>query len=105
MPALHGVPWDREDDRAPPLRSRLASQKSVPLHAVLIDFEQYLNPYATISITDVLRVLAYALDREATRAEGGDPNQSPGYVRRLFDFLARTDVELQKVASPSTAHP
>ncbi len=30
-------------------------------------------------------------------AEGKDPDQEPGYVRRLWDFIAHTDVELQEI--------
>jgi hypothetical protein len=79
------------------LRRRLADNKQAPVHAILVDFEQYINPYVPISITDVLRVLAYTLDREATLAEGRDPDAEPGYLRRLFEFAAHTDIDLQKI--------
>ena len=79
------------------LAARLTDDKLTPTHVVLIDFEDYLDIFTPISITDVLRVLAYALDREATVAEGGDPKQPPGYVRRLYDFLTRTGVELKEI--------
>src|SRR5205807_163472 len=62
-----------------------------------IDFEEYLDRYTPASITDVLRIVAYALDRAATVAEGKDPDAEPGYLRRLFDFLVQTDVSLKKL--------
>jgi hypothetical protein len=79
------------------LKQRLEASKDVPTHAVYIDFEHWLDRYTPVSITDVLRVVAYVLDREAAIAEGKDPDEDPGYVRRLWDFLSQTDVELQKI--------
>jgi hypothetical protein len=79
------------------LKQRLEASKDAPTHAVYIDFEQWLDRYTPVSITDVLRVVAYVLDREAAIAEGKDPDEDPGYVRRLWDFLSQTDVELQKI--------
>jgi hypothetical protein len=79
------------------LCDRLNRNKQTPTHAVLVDIETLVDVFNPISITDILRVLAYALDREATVEEGGDPEKKPGYARRLFDFITRTDVELQKI--------
>jgi hypothetical protein len=64
---------------------------------VYVDFEDYLDRYTPASITDVLRILAYALDREATVAEGKDPDAEPGYARRFFEFLKQTDVTLHRL--------
>lgn len=79
------------------LAARLREDKVTPTHVVLIDFEEYLDIFTPLSITDVLRVLAYALDREATVEEGGDPKAPPGYVKRLIELLTRTDVELKEL--------
>lgn len=79
------------------LRARLEANKEVPTTAILVNFEDFINPLTPISITDVLRVLAYALDREATIAEGKDPETNPGYVKRLFDFLAQTEIALKQI--------
>ncbi|MEZ4297255.1 MAG: hypothetical protein R3B70_19990 [Polyangiaceae bacterium] len=79
------------------LKARLEANREVPTTAVLIDFEQLINPLAPIYVTDVLRVLAFALDREATIAEGKDPDAHPGYVRRLFDFLAQTELSIKQI--------
>jgi hypothetical protein len=79
------------------LQARFNANQLAPVHAIYVDFEEYVDRYVPLSITDVLRVLAYALDREATLAEGGDPAQKPGYLLRLYTFLANTNVELQKI--------
>ena len=79
------------------LRQRLEASRDLPTYCVYVDFEQWLDRYTPVSITDVLRVVAHVLDREATTAEGKDPDEESGYVRRLWDFIAHTDLELQKI--------
>ncbi|MFO0591675.1 MAG: hypothetical protein U0441_29280 [Polyangiaceae bacterium] len=79
------------------LRERLGANKDVSTHAVMIDFESYIDVFRPISITDVLRVLAYVLDREATIEENGDPDKRPGYAKRLFDFITRTDLQIKEI--------
>jgi energy-coupling factor transporter ATP-binding protein EcfA2 len=54
------------------LCDRLNRNKQLPTHAVLVDVESFINIFQPISIADVLRILAYVLDREATVNEGGD---------------------------------
>ena len=78
------------------LEQRLNDAKDLPTAAIYVDFEEYLDRYTPISVTDVLRVVAYVMDREATLAEGRDPDREPGYLRRFFDYLSQTDVELQQ---------
>ncbi len=79
------------------LGAQLSAARDLPTHALYIDFEEYLDRYTPASITDVLRIVAYSLDRAATVAEGKDPNAEPGYLRRLFDFLVLSDVSLKKL--------
>jgi hypothetical protein len=79
------------------LGARLQASKDLPTRVIHVDFQDYINMYAPASVTDVLRVLAYVLDRDATVAEGKDPDTTPGYLRRLADFLTRTDVELKEI--------
>ncbi len=79
------------------LRAQLADARDLPTHAVYVDFEEYLDRYTPASITDVLRIVAYALDREATVAEGKDPDTEPGYARRFWEFLKQTDVTLARL--------
>jgi hypothetical protein len=79
------------------LRAQLSASKDLPTFAVYIDFEEYLDRYTPVTITDVLRIIAYALDRAATVAEGKDPEEQPGYLQRLFEFLSQTDVKLKDI--------
>ena len=79
------------------LEVRLNEAKDLPTYALYIDFEDYLDRYTPVSITDVLRVLAYCLDREAILSEGKDPETEPGYLKRFFEFLSQTDFELSKI--------
>jgi hypothetical protein len=92
-----GLPGSGKTTELLRLRARFNEHKQVPVHAVYVDFEEYVDRYMPLSITDVLRVLTYALDRAATLAEGGNPEERPGYLLRLYNFLANTNVELQKL--------
>jgi hypothetical protein len=78
------------------LEAYLADAKDLPTYTIYIDFEQYVDRYAPIAITDVLRVVAYCMDRAAISAEGDDPDENPGYLKRFFEYVSRTDVELGK---------
>lgn len=79
------------------LRARFDANAPFGARTLSVDFEEYIDPYVPISITDVLRVLAYCLDREATVAESRDPGAQPAYLRRFFDFLTRTEVDLKAI--------
>lgn len=84
------------------LKARLEADTLVPTHVVFVDFERYIDVYTPLSITDVLRVLAYALDREASMEEavkaGKDPDKiEVGYLRRFFDFVARLDPMIKSI--------
>lgn len=76
------------------LCDKLHRDEEIRTHALLVDFESLIDIFRAVSITDILRVLAYALDREATIAEGRDPEKEPGYSKRLWDFITRADPEL-----------
>ena len=78
------------------LQQRLDEAKDLPTHVVYVDLEEYIDIFSPISITDVLRILAYCLDREATRMEGDDPDKKAGYLQRFIKFLERTEIELPK---------
>jgi hypothetical protein len=79
------------------LEARLAHSVDLPTHVVYVNVEDYIDRYSPISIADVLRVLAHCLDREATVAEGDDPDKKPGYIRRFYEFITQTDVELKRL--------
>lgn len=84
------------------LKTRLEASEET--HVVLINFEDYLNMYAPISVTDVLRIIAYGLDREASIQEAiaagtmANPEKvEVGYLKRLFDFVSSSDVEIKNI--------
>ncbi len=79
------------------LKQRLEASRDLPTCCIYIDFEQWLDRYTPASITDVLRVVAHVLDREAAVAEGKDPDEEPAYLKRFWDFIAQTDVELKEI--------
>jgi hypothetical protein len=79
------------------LEHRLLHAKDLPTFVVFIDFDDYVDRYAPTSVTDVLRVIAYAMDRAATVAEGKDPDKEPGYLRRLFAYLSSADAQLKEI--------
>lgn len=89
-------------------RLKTQLEASEETRVILIDFEKYLDIYAPISVTDVLRVIAYGLDREAsiqeaiqeaiTKGTTTDPDKiEVGYLRRLFDFVSNSDVEIKNI--------
>lgn len=79
------------------LEHRLNEAKDLPTLAIYVDFEEYVDRYTPISVTDVLRIIAYVMDREATIAEGRDPDKEPGYLRRFYDYLGQVDAQLNQV--------
>jgi hypothetical protein len=91
-----GFPGTGKTTELRQLEDRLSRSKDLPTYVIYVNFEDYVDIYTPISIADILRILAYCLDREATQAEGADPDKKPGYLKRFFDFVAQTDVELPK---------
>jgi|GEM_PF-676322 len=83
------------------LRARLEEDKATATHVTFVNADEYLDPYTPITITDVLRVLAYALDEAAAEQEalatGEEVDRERGYLRRFFDFLTQTDATLKTV--------
>jgi hypothetical protein len=92
-----GFPGTGKTTELKRLQATLSGSKDVPTFPIYIDFEQYIDRYAPISISDVMRVVAYCMDREATAAEGSDPDKAPGYLARLFNYLSASDVHLKNV--------
>ncbi|HVK67607.1 MAG TPA: AAA family ATPase [Polyangium sp.] len=66
----------------------------LPTHVVYVEGEEFFDVFNPVGIADVLRVIAYELDREATRAEGDDPEKAPSFVTRMVEFLRTTKIEL-----------
>lgn len=91
-----GFPGSGKTTELHRLGRSLGAQSGDAGHVVVIDAMSYLDRYSPLTITDVLRVLAYHLDREATRVEGGDPDRASGYLQRLWTWL-QTDVEIRSI--------
>lgn len=85
------------------LKGLLEANSHVPTYVLFVDFEEFISIYDPISITDVLRVLAYSLDRAATIETAiQDGNLNPdnvkiGYLERLFDFVSEVDVQIKEL--------
>lgn len=71
-------------------------KSEAPVKVIIVDALSYLDQYTPLTITDILRILAYHLDREATRATGGDPDATPGWGKRLWRWL-QSDVQLKEI--------
>jgi len=90
-----GFPGSGKTTELRRLKKRLDENKLMPLHVLIVNFQDYRTDPTPLSIIEALRVLAYELDREATRLEGGDPDAKTGYVKRFYDFLTSTNVDLK----------
>lgn len=82
-----GFPGSGKTTELRRLARRLTADPDTPTFVLSVDFEEWIDLYAPITLADVLRVLAYAFDREATLAEGGDPERGVGYLEKLRGFL------------------
>lgn len=69
----------------------------LPAHVVFINADDFIDIYAPITIADVLRVIAYQMDREATEQEGGTPDGDKSYLKRIFDFFKETHAGLKDI--------
>ena len=92
-----GFPGTGKSTELRRLEAELIEDKTLPTRVIYVDFDQYVDRYVPPTITDVLRILAFCLDREAATAEGKDFAKEPGYAKRLFDFLAHTDADLARI--------
>jgi len=79
------------------LAGQLRGDADDPSHVVFIDFGEFIDIYTPISISDIIRIIAHCVDRSATRAEGKDPDQHPGYLERLWTFISQSSADLQKI--------
>lgn len=90
-----GFPGSGKTTELRRLQKRLGENTQMHLHVLTVNFQNYRTDPTPLSIMEMLRVLAYELDREATRAEGNDPDTTPGYAERFYDFLTTTNVDLK----------
>lgn len=89
-----GFPGSGKTTELHRLKHALEADPAEATRAIYVDFELYIDRFSPVNITDVLRVLAYVLDREACIAESKDPDAKPGYLDRLWKFL-QSDVQLK----------
>jgi len=90
-----GFPGSGKTTELRRLQKRLEENRFVPFHVITIDFQAYRTDPTPLSIVEILRVLAYELDRAATAAEGRNPDAEPGYLKRFYDFLTTTNLDLK----------
>ncbi len=84
------------------VEQQLQNDKQIPTHVVYVDFEEYIDIYAPIAVTDVLRVLAYALDREASMREALNQGKEfdskrVGYLKKVFEAVASFDAQIKEI--------
>lgn len=92
-----GFPGTGKTTELRQLERRLSEATDLPTRVIFVDFSDYLDLYSPLTIIDVLRILAFALDREATLAEGEDPDTRGGYSKRFFDIVKSTSVRLKEL--------
>jgi hypothetical protein len=92
-----GFPGTGKTTELKRLAAKLHEAARPSAYALYIDFEEYIDPFTPPTITDLLRIIAYRLDREATCVEGDDPDAKPTYSRRIFNYLARTSPDLKEL--------
>jgi hypothetical protein len=81
------------------LAARLAHPKQRNLLPVLIDADDVLDLTTDIDVSDVLALILLHCERAVLVAEGGRPEAAleDGPLRRLWNWLTRTDVEIGKL--------
>lgn len=88
-----GFPGTGKTTELKRLETRLAnSPPPDAAHVLFIDFEDYIQKFYPISITDVLRVIAYCLAREADRIEAkvDEARQGEAFLKALFNTVRET---------------
>lgn len=82
-----GFPGTGKTTELKRLHARLDSSKPPDAaHVLYIDVEEYIQKFYPISVTDVLRVIAYCFAREADRLEKSvdESRQGEAFLRALF---------------------
>jgi hypothetical protein len=72
--------------------------KIIRTRVVYIDFEKWINIYASLSLVQVLAVIAHNMEVEATRAEGGDPEKADSYLRRFWNYVHENNAEFKNIS-------
>lgn len=93
---ITGFPGTGKTTELRRLRQHLQDDRATPTEALLIDGEDYIDPYSPLEVADVLRVLAHTLDNKARDLEGKKPDDPDSYWQRFSTFLS-TEVELKNL--------
>ena len=93
-----GLPGSGKSTELRRLSARLADPARGRFLPVLVDAEANLDLTNRLDVPDIIAVILHAAERAVLEAEGKNPEASmeEGYFRRLWQWLARTDVEIGK---------
>lgn len=81
------------------LEQQLGQRDGANQLIVLVDANAVLDLANEIDVPDILTTIVHATERKVLEAEGKDPEDAladGGYLRRLWTWLVRTDIELGK---------
>lgn len=81
------------------LAGRLSRRDGANLLPVVVRAEELLDLTSRVDVPDVWVAILHTADREVLRAEGanGDEAMAEGVVRRLWNFVTRTEIDLPKL--------
>ena len=81
---------------------RLLEQGPMQMLTVRVDAEQVVDISNPIDIPDLIAPMIHEVERAVLELEGKDPDEagSEGYLARLWQWITKTDVELNKLPGP-----
>ncbi len=94
---LTGLPGSGKSTELRRLSERLSDPNAANLLVVSVDADKTLDLLSPIDVPDLFMVIIKAAEEEVLRAEGGSADEAlaEGYLERLWNWLAKTDVELK----------
>jgi hypothetical protein len=98
-----GLPGSGKTTELRRLMSLLLRREGGPrMLPVRVDAEQVIDISNPIDIPDLLAPLVHEVERAVLVAEGEDPDAAgrEGWLERFWQFLSKTEVELQKLPGP-----
>lgn len=93
-----GLPGSGKSTELKRLAGRLTDPERGNFLPILVDGERYLDLTDRVDISDIIAAILFATEEAVLKAEDRDPQQAmtEGYFTRLWNWLTRTDVELNK---------
>lgn len=94
-----GLPGSGKSTELLRLAERLRDPARGNFLAVVLPAQDYFDLTAEVDVPDVVLALFARCERDLLEAEGENPESAmeSGYLRRLWDFLIRTDVNFTKL--------